>query len=194
MHTFPFLKLIKSKNHWYIPEMLDVKLVCICNKKETLRKIPCVLFDLFCLVVHHKTQTQPGPCCTNIFSVCYLCQHKIISILQHCFVSVTNECSAVSHTLCTHVLLQFISTIISKRYTEILYLFLLHKDNKNILKAWVKSPKMHGCTQEPAWITLSLYYGGKQSACDGSSFSRGTAAITQTWLNWWAGAWIYYWI
>lgn len=67
--------------------------------------------------------------------------------------SVTNECWAASHARFTHVLLQFISTVISERYMEIFYGFVFHKVTKYI-KAWVKSPKTHNRTQEQACTTL----------------------------------------
>lgn len=66
--------------------------------------------------------------------------------------SVTNECSAVPHARFTHTLLQFISTVISERYTDIFYGFVFHKVTKYI-KAWVKSPKIHNRRQERACVT-----------------------------------------
>jgi len=37
------------------------------------------------------------------------------------------------------------------------------------IRAWVKSPKIPSCTQEPAWIMLPVYYGRKPGIFDGSS-------------------------
>lgn len=48
------------------------------------------------------------------------------------------------------------------------------------IKAWVKTPKIHSCTQEPAWVMLPACHGTKPGTFDGGSSTRGMAAITNT--------------
>lgn len=83
MHTFPVLNPIKRKNN---AVMFSRDAGCesgayLQQERNTEKdQLLCAVFLICCCLLAPKKQTNPGPRCANIFSVCYLCQHKIISI------------------------------------------------------------------------------------------------------------------